>query len=189
MPFVLIGTINRVKSLWSGRKGPPILQLGVRPSGSCASAGLQHDHDAALPDRAVIVLLVTAVGGAALDAAPRRHAARLLPLRLRLVRLRLGARPLRLMLAALDTGSSFEGMGAAREATFSTLLEPALFLVAGALSLLTHARTLHGALAPHLGGRDPASSSGAWRVVTLLDRPAGRDGADARRRSRRRTSS
>jgi len=30
--------------------------------------------------------------------------------------------------AALDTGSSFEGMGAAREATFSALAEPGLFL-------------------------------------------------------------
>ena len=25
MPFVVIGVVNRVKSLWSGRKGPPIL--------------------------------------------------------------------------------------------------------------------------------------------------------------------
>ena len=32
------------------------------------------------------------------------------------------------MVAALDTGSSFEGMGAAREATFSAIAEPALFL-------------------------------------------------------------
>ena len=32
------------------------------------------------------------------------------------------------MIAALDTGSSFEGMGAAREVTFSCLAEPALFL-------------------------------------------------------------
>ncbi len=30
--------------------------------------------------------------------------------------------------AALDTGSAFEGMGGAREATFSALAEPALFL-------------------------------------------------------------
>jgi formate hydrogenlyase subunit 4 len=44
--------------------------------------------------------------------------------------------------AALDTGSSFEGMGAAREATFSCLAEPTLFLalmviatVSGTLSL------------------------------------------------------
>lgn len=33
-----------------------------------------------------------------------------------------------MILAALDTGSSFEGMGSAREATFSMLSEPALFL-------------------------------------------------------------
>lgn len=32
------------------------------------------------------------------------------------------------IVAALDTGSSFEGMGAAREATFSALAEPGLFL-------------------------------------------------------------
>jgi formate hydrogenlyase subunit 4 len=34
-----------------------------------------------------------------------------------------------LMLAAMDTGSSFEGMGASREAMFSLLAEPTLFLV------------------------------------------------------------
>ena len=33
------------------------------------------------------------------------------------------------VLAALDTGSSFEGMGAAREATFSCLAEPTIFIV------------------------------------------------------------
>ena len=33
-----------------------------------------------------------------------------------------------LMLAALDTGSAFEGMGASREAAFGALAEPALFL-------------------------------------------------------------
>jgi formate hydrogenlyase subunit 4 len=50
------------------------------------------------------------------------------------------------MLAALDTGSAFEGMGAAREATFSTLLEPAFFLVAGALCLSSGGRSMQDAL-------------------------------------------
>ena len=27
LPFVVVGVINRTKSLWAGRKGPPILQL------------------------------------------------------------------------------------------------------------------------------------------------------------------
>jgi formate hydrogenlyase subunit 4 len=41
------------------------------------------------------------------------------------------------IVAALDTGSSFEGMGASREALFSMLAEPAFFILMGSLGLLT----------------------------------------------------
>ena len=41
------------------------------------------------------------------------------------------------ILAALDTGSSFEGMGANREALYSMLTEPAFFILLGTLSLLS----------------------------------------------------
>jgi formate hydrogenlyase subunit 4 len=41
------------------------------------------------------------------------------------------------IIGALDTGSSFEGMGASREALYSLLAEPAFFLLIGSLSLLT----------------------------------------------------
>ena len=41
------------------------------------------------------------------------------------------------IIAALDTGSSFEGMGASREALFSMLAEPAFFILMGTLGLLT----------------------------------------------------
>jgi formate hydrogenlyase subunit 4 len=43
-----------------------------------------------------------------------------------------------LVLAALDTGSSFEGMGASREVTFAALVEMAFFIVLGTLALLTN---------------------------------------------------
>src|SRR5262249_24543442 len=54
------------------------------------------------------------------------------------------------VLAALDTGSPFEGMGGAREATFSCLAEPALFF--GLLVLLrsSGALSLSGMLGPNL---------------------------------------
>ncbi|MDR1667060.1 MAG: NADH-quinone oxidoreductase subunit H [Bacteroidales bacterium] len=42
-----------------------------------------------------------------------------------------------LILMALDTGSSFEGMGASREALFSFLAEPAFFILLGSFALLT----------------------------------------------------
>jgi formate hydrogenlyase subunit 4 len=47
------------------------------------------------------------------------------------------------IISALDTGSSFEGMGASREALFSMLAEPAFFLLMGSLSLLTGHTSFH----------------------------------------------
>ena len=41
------------------------------------------------------------------------------------------------IISALDTGSSFEGMGASREALFSMFAEPAFFILMGSFSLLT----------------------------------------------------
>jgi len=41
------------------------------------------------------------------------------------------------IIAALDTGSSFEGMGASREATYSMLAEPAFFMIMGSLAMMT----------------------------------------------------
>jgi formate hydrogenlyase subunit 4 len=57
-----------------------------------------------------------------------------------------------LVLAALDTGSSFEGMGAARELLFATLLEPVLFLVGAALCLRSGTHSLYQALVFDAGG-------------------------------------
>jgi formate hydrogenlyase subunit 4 len=41
------------------------------------------------------------------------------------------------IIAAMDTGSSFEGMGASREALFSMFAEPAFFILMGSFALLT----------------------------------------------------
>ncbi len=42
-----------------------------------------------------------------------------------------------MIISALDTGSSFEGMGASREALFSMLVEPAFFIIMGSFALFT----------------------------------------------------
>ncbi|MDE5944666.1 MAG: NADH-quinone oxidoreductase subunit H, partial [Rikenella sp.] len=44
---------------------------------------------------------------------------------------------LALVLAALESGSSFQGMGAAREVLFSMLVEPCFFLLLGTLAMVT----------------------------------------------------
>lgn len=42
-----------------------------------------------------------------------------------------------MIIGAMDTGSSFEGMGASREALYSMLAEPAFFVLMGSFALLT----------------------------------------------------
>ena len=49
----------------------------------------------------------------------------------------LGLARIALMISAMDVGSSFEGMGTAREAAFSTYAEPALFLLIGTAGAAT----------------------------------------------------
>ena len=65
------------------------------------------------------------------------------------------------VIAALDTGSSFEGMGASREVTFSAFAEPAFFLTLVALAR----QTGYLSLTPVLS----AVSTGTWaRAAPML---------------------
>lgn len=48
-----------------------------------------------------------------------------------------------MIIAALDTGSSFEGMGASREALYSMLVEPAFFTLLATFAMLTGHYSFH----------------------------------------------
>lgn len=48
-----------------------------------------------------------------------------------------------MIIAAMDTGSGFEGMGANREALYSMLVEPAFFILAGSVALFTNTVSFH----------------------------------------------
>lgn len=47
------------------------------------------------------------------------------------------------IISAMDTGSSFEGMGASREALYSMFAEPAFFILMGSFALLTGYTSFH----------------------------------------------
>jgi formate hydrogenlyase subunit 4 len=68
------------------------------------------------------------------------------------------------VIAALDTGSSFEGMGASREVTFSALAEPALFL--GLAAVARHTGTF--SLSSMLTGITTDSWAQAGPALALL---------------------
>jgi len=146
MPFLMSGLVNRVKSLWSGRKGPRLFQLVYDVRRLLAKTPVYSHTTTPLFRIAPWVFLLTSVASAAV--VPLLGAGPPCSFRLDFVFLAYawGLGRAALVLAALDTGSAFEGMGAAREALFSALLEPALFLVVGALALHGGADSLHACL-------------------------------------------
>lgn len=146
LPFFVVGVINRTKSLWGGRRGPPVWQLlsdvirllRKRPVYSTTSTILFRATPWAVLATSLAAGCVApflgwrAPAGFAFDFVWFAYV--------------WGLGRVALMLGALDTGSAFEGMGASREATFAALLEPAFFLVAGATCLLTHQRSFDAVL-------------------------------------------
>jgi formate hydrogenlyase subunit 4 len=71
--------------------------------------------------------------------------------------------------AALDTGSSFEGMGAAREVTFACLAEPTLLFALIVLAKLSGGLSLNVLLGSHLAAAwGPAGASLGLILVCLL---------------------
>jgi formate hydrogenlyase subunit 4 len=71
--------------------------------------------------------------------------------------------------AALDTGSSFEGMGAAREVTFSCLAEPTMLFALIVLARLAGGLSLNQLLGTHLAEAwGPAAASLGLIVVCLI---------------------
>jgi formate hydrogenlyase subunit 4 len=66
--------------------------------------------------------------------------------------------------AAMDTGSSFEGMGAAREVTFACLAEPTLFFALLTLARMSGSLSLSGML----GNLSPGVWFGAGATMLLL---------------------
>ncbi|MCC7292071.1 MAG: NADH-quinone oxidoreductase subunit H [Phycisphaerales bacterium] len=73
-----------------------------------------------------------------------------------------------IVLAALDTGSSFEGMGASREVTFGTMSEPALFLSLIVLASATKSLQLSEMIGPQLFAARGAVGPALLLVVGAL---------------------
>jgi formate hydrogenlyase subunit 4 len=133
---LLPGIINRVKAKFAGRHGKPLLQtyydlaklLRKGEARSRTTTWVFAVAPAIGLAGALCALALLPLGGAVSPLAFTGDAV--------LAAYLLGLGRFALMLAALDTGSAFEGMGASREAAFSALAEPVLFLALMALTSL-----------------------------------------------------
>ena len=147
---LLLGVVNRVKSIFAGRRGPPLWQLYADLL-RLWRKGVVYSHTTTWVFRAGPLVAVAALLTAALflpfGGAP---AALSFSGDFVLFAYLLGLARFATALAALDTGSSFEGMGAAREVTFASMAEPALFLCLVTLAKATGGLSLTAILGPAL---------------------------------------
>jgi formate hydrogenlyase subunit 4 len=175
LPPLLLGVVNRVKAVMAGRRGPPLLQA-YSDIAKLLRKGAVYSRTTTWVFRAgpAVGLAAVATAGTMLPVAgqPALFAFAgdfvLFAYLLALGRFMTA-------LAALDTGSAFEGMGAAREVSFASMAEPALFLVLVVMARATGSLSLSGmlgpALAPAWGAAAPALllSAIALFVVALAE--------------------
>ncbi len=146
LPPLLLGVVNRVKSILAGRQGPPVWQL-YADLWRLVHKGAVYSRTTTWVFRAGPVVGLAAVATAGLlmafGGAP---AAISFTGDFVLFAYLLGLARFATVLAALDTGSAFEGMGAAREVTFASFAEPALLLCLIVLARATGSLSLSGML-------------------------------------------
>lgn len=151
---VLLGVINRTKAFFAGRKGQPLLQAYF-DLWKLLHKGAVYSRTTTWVFRVGPALgLACVIAAAAIMPFGGVSGLLAFPCDLVFLAYLLGVMRFFTVLAALDTGSSFEGMGASREVQFSALAEPALLLGLAAVARTTGFSSLSEML--------PALSVGSW---------------------------
>ena len=162
---LLPGIINKVKAWVAGRRGPPVLQLyfdlaKLWRKGVVLSTAVSPVHIIG-PAMAWIAILAAALllpfGPAGTSLSFRGDA-------LLFVYLLAFAR-FCIALAALDTGSAFEGMGVAREVSYAVLSEAAIITALLTLCVQSGSVSLATMLAPSAGAGAALLAAGLFGVL------------------------
>lgn len=135
--LITSGLIVRMKSISSGRKGPGIFQP-VKNTWVLLRKGIVYS----VTSGSIIRLAPAVIAASVLIAALMVPVAGYQPLisfngDFILFAYLLALSRFMMIIAAFDTGSSFEGMGASREALYGMLIEPAIFVLIAGLVVFT----------------------------------------------------
>src|SRR6185437_8036810 len=147
---LLVGVINRTKALVAGRRGPPLVQPYRDVWKLLRRGAVYGEVTTPLVRLGPVLSLATLVAALLLLPFPGIGAAISFTGDLIVLIGLFALGRFATVLAALDTGSSFEGMGASREVHFAALAEPALLIALATLARVTHAAdltTIYGAIA------------------------------------------
>lgn len=137
VPFVMAGIIKKTKAFWGGRKGPSIMQ----PLFDFIKL-IKKDYVISKTTSGIFrispVIQITSVIFAAMFVPLAMGSALInVPAGLIIFAYTLSLGKFFSLISAMDTGSSFEGMGASREACFTAIVEPAFFMLIASIMALT----------------------------------------------------
>lgn len=137
IPFYLAGLSEKTKAFMAGRKGKPLGQ----PFHDCLKllrkSQVRSTSASALSNWAPLASLAAVLTAGFLVPLAGRRLLPGFPGDIVLFAYLMALARFLVILTALDVGSSFEGMGAAREAVYGLLGEPVFFILLGTLTLLT----------------------------------------------------
>ena len=128
-PFILLGILKKTKAFWAGRKGVNILQP-LWDFVRLMKKDTVYSKTTSWVFKFMPIISFSSIAFASLFVPLANGKAILdIPFGFIVFAYILGLGKFFSIISALDTGSSFEGMGASREACFSTIVEPAFFIM------------------------------------------------------------
>lgn len=145
---LLIGIINKTKAFFAGRKGASIIQPYF-DIGRLLRKGVVYSKTTSSIFKFSPVIIFLSVFSASAFV-PFLNPKYFLTGDIVIILYLLGVAKFFMILSALDTGSSFEGMGASREAFFSALAEPVIFICLLNIMLVNKVNSLGAALSFNL---------------------------------------
>ena len=136
-PFLVLGVIKKTKAFWAGRKGVSLFQPWWDFVKLMKKDSVVSDTTTWIFKFTPILIFATTLFAGLF--VPMLGGSSVINMQggFILFAYLLGLGKFFALLSAMDTGSSFEGMGASREACFITIVEPAFFIIMASLIALS----------------------------------------------------
>lgn len=137
VPFLMAGIIKKTKSFWGGRKGPSVLQPLYDFVKLIKKDFVISKTTSGIFRISPVIQLTSVLFAAMFIPLATGSALVNIPAGLIIFAYTLSLGKFFSLISAMDTGSSFEGMGASREACFTAIVEPAFFMLIASIMALT----------------------------------------------------
>ena len=135
-PFIMLGVIKKTKAFWGGRKGVKLLQPLYDFIRLLKKEPVVSSTTSFVFKLAPVVALTSSITAGLFIPTVLGYSIINMDFSFIMFAYILAFGKFFTVISAMDTGSSFEGMGASREACFTALIEPAFFIIMASIGVV-----------------------------------------------------